>query len=170
MEYPLNKRCKNQIPDHDMSSGGPMLWLMQGPSLGIFMVALALSGSLVSRGRQWMGPPGGSQRNWTWSWRRLGECPSSACRAAQAFLPLSLLYFLPSLHTCRFSPVPSGVASALPFTPPFPPCALFFPYSCQFFIPPLVLCHTGGSCLLTSLAAFLGLLSGRPSVFTGMAG
>lgn len=41
-----------------MSSGGPMLWLMQGPSLGIFMVALALSGSLVSRGRQWMGPPG----------------------------------------------------------------------------------------------------------------
>lgn len=46
-----------------MSSGGPMLWLMEGPSLDIFMVALALSGSLVSRGRQWMGPPLGSQRN-----------------------------------------------------------------------------------------------------------
>lgn len=41
-----------------------MLWLMEGPSLGvsldldISMVALALNNSLVSRGRKWMSPPG----------------------------------------------------------------------------------------------------------------
>lgn len=38
------------------------------------------------------------------------------------------------------------------------PCALFFPENCQLFIPPSGLCRPGGSCLLTSLAAFLGLL------------
>lgn len=106
--------------------------------------------------------PQGCQRNWAWAWAwcRIREHPSSTCKTAQKrsyWAPSSVLVFpdfLPHLAPPWCS-VPWFLLSCSVL---LVSCTFFFPLKLPvLYKPPLVLCHLGGSCLLASLAAFLGM-------------
>lgn len=132
---------------------------MSSASLDVFMMALALSGSLVPGGRWWASSPGQAGeldlalvQNWGTSL----ICMQSGSELLAGLLPLFLCFLL-SLTPAPPPPALSAVGSAVLFRPPVP---VPFPSpraaSCLFLLQ--VSAALGGSCLLTSLAAFLGLL------------
>lgn len=159
-----------------MLAVGPMPWLVEGPSLDVslacldtFMMALALSGSLVSGGR-WQASPQGNQRNWPWSWCRIGDYPSSACRVAQrrtypaSFLCSWCISWFPSTPAC--CPVLRVVASAPLLQPPSPKAAgslflLCFSATWGLLSPDLLGCSPGDA-VLREPRAFPGVAGSPP--------
>lgn len=139
---------------------------MEGPSLDvssasldIFMMALALSGSLVPGRRWWASSPGPAGeldlalvQNWGTSLIFMQNGSEQLAGLLPLFLCFLLSFTPPTPHSAECGDLCSPPVQASC------PCALFFPENCQLFIPPSGLCRPGGSCLLTSLAAFLGLL------------
>lgn len=124
---------------------------MEGPSLDvslafldIFMVALTLSGSLVSGGRQGASPPG-HQKNWTWFWCRTGGesliCMQSGSEKLAGPPSSVLVVFLAFLLQLPSSLALCAVASALLLKPPCPLCPFQSPelpilYSSSGSLPP----------------------------------
>ena len=133
------------MQDPDVKTWGPSLWLMEGSSLDvslafldIFMVALPLSGSLVSGGRQGASPPGQSEeldlvlvQNW-WGIPHLhAEWLRGEVSGASFFCPCCISCFssaialLRSTLCCSLCPPAQASLSPVPFSVPRAASSLF---------------------------------------------